>query len=136
MTQTSSSSPGSPCTHLLKSNNAPTETEIPPIQLFISENQSRLDALDVQIDDLRAQMQRLQSQRDAVADCVRRHIAVVSVLRRVPPELISEIFVWTLAGGQTWDAPPWYLGLICRSWRGIALSTPFLWSCIVVESRP
>ncbi|KAJ7651218.1 hypothetical protein FB45DRAFT_1078799 [Roridomyces roridus] len=131
MTGTSSS----PCTHLLQSNEAPTEAEIPPIQLFISENQSRLDALDVQIDDLRAQMQRLQSERATVEDCIHSHRAVLSAVRRVPHELITEIFVWTL-GGQTWFRPPWYLAFICRSWRGIALSTPCLWSFLLLGGTP
>ncbi|KAJ7291960.1 hypothetical protein C8J57DRAFT_1588853 [Mycena rebaudengoi] len=64
----------------------------------------------------------------------------------LPPELICEIFSWTLPAKtymkeeSRWRLPlcaqlkgsPWILGHVCQQWRAIALSCPTLWSSITV----
>ncbi|KAJ7312489.1 hypothetical protein DFH08DRAFT_1087654 [Mycena albidolilacea] len=56
----------------------------------------------------------------------------------MPPELLREIFSWTLPPikdvdkldmGQT----PWLLTQVSSRWRAIALSTPSLWSRIIID---
>ncbi|KAJ7616987.1 hypothetical protein DFH06DRAFT_1306934 [Mycena polygramma] len=61
----------------------------------------------------------------------------LSPVRRLPPEIICEIFSWTLpqtrrVAGSPPIGPPWYLGQISRRWREIALTIPSLWSSITV----
>ncbi|KAJ7131385.1 hypothetical protein C8R44DRAFT_557252, partial [Mycena epipterygia] len=116
----------------LESNNPPLESEIPDIRQIISDNQARVDALNVQIDALRIAMERLLLERDEREECVRKHTAVMSPIRRVPPEVLSQIFALTLPHTRRFDdkpihGPPWRLGHICRSWRRWALADPFLW---------
>ncbi|KAJ7744276.1 hypothetical protein DFH07DRAFT_963810 [Mycena maculata] len=126
-------------TCLLESNNVPLDAEIPTICEIISENQTRLDALNAQIEALRTAMEQLITERDEIADSVKRRTTVISPLRRVPSELICEIFSLSQftrrIGGEIVNCPPWYLGHVCRSWRYSALSTPFLWSSIEI-SKP
>ncbi|PPQ92965.1 hypothetical protein CVT25_000166 [Psilocybe cyanescens] len=66
---------------------------------------------------------------------VRRHKGLISPIRRLPTEILQEIFRWV---GQTtqmadrkwrWNKLlPWVLGQICQSWRIVALDTPSLWA--------
>ncbi|KAJ7766663.1 hypothetical protein B0H16DRAFT_1210759, partial [Mycena metata] len=69
---------------------------------------------------------------------------IMSSIRRLPPEIIGEIFLYltpVLLKGDyrnhraysKSDPPPktkipWYLGQICRYWRSVALSLRSLWS--------
>lgn len=55
--------------------------------------------------------------------------ALLSPLRQLPPEILSEIFFLCLYTGDSLDIlqPPWLLGHVCSRWRAIALSTPRLW---------
>ncbi|KAJ7369026.1 hypothetical protein DFH08DRAFT_832988, partial [Mycena albidolilacea] len=117
---------------LLTNNDVPLESQIPLIRDIISDGQTEFDELE-------AILAQLIPRRNEVVERVRQHRAVLSAVRRVPPELIGDIFALTLsdnddAAGATANKPPWYLGHICRSWRHAALSYPRLWSYIAVPS--
>ncbi|KAJ7905227.1 hypothetical protein B0H13DRAFT_1716755 [Mycena leptocephala] len=123
--------------HLLATNDPPNDAEIPVIQDFITNDQLRLDTLNARIDILRATLDRLVLEREGVAESIRQYTAVVSPLRRVPAELMCEIFAWTLPctrliDGQMVEQPPWYLGHISRPWRNISLTYSSFWSSITV----
>ncbi|KAJ7674008.1 hypothetical protein DFH06DRAFT_1467364 [Mycena polygramma] len=120
--------------HLLKSNDPPADSEVHTIKHYIAHGRLRLDAANTQLEILRATMDRLTSERDALAQRLQPYIAAVSPIRRMPAELICEIFSWTLSctnkpGGST-DPAPWYLGHISRTWREIAVNLPSLWNSI------
>lgn len=54
-----------------------------------------------------------------------------SALDRFPLELLTECFLWCIAGGLPRYHPsmsPINLTAVCRSWRAVTLSTPRLWS--------
>ncbi|KAJ7483482.1 hypothetical protein FB451DRAFT_991164, partial [Mycena latifolia] len=65
----------------------------------------------------------------------------LSPLRRMPPELLGEIFSWTLPSVQEAlgrrrfqdKHSPWVFTQVCHRWRAVALSTPSLWSQIVIN---
>ncbi|KZP06924.1 hypothetical protein FIBSPDRAFT_804459 [Athelia psychrophila] len=64
---------------------------------------------------------------------ISQHQALISPLRRFPPEVLSEIFLhltprYNNDVGR--DDLPIFLGGICNYWRQIALSSPRLWSTI------
>ncbi|KAJ6458400.1 hypothetical protein C8R47DRAFT_1081674 [Mycena vitilis] len=124
-------------THLLRSNDPPLESELPSIREAIDDGTDRIRVLDAQIGslethihDLRAALCWYQSGRDEVAQSVRRHQSVISPIRRVPAELICEIFVAASTSEDGMAKPPWYLGQICRSWRNYAVSYPVLWASL------
>ncbi|KAJ7654654.1 hypothetical protein DFH06DRAFT_1416469 [Mycena polygramma] len=62
-----------------------------------------------------------------------------SAVKRMPPEMLAEIFSWTLAPAM--DAiereyhptdSPWVLTHVSHHWRAVALSTPMLWSLVAI----
>ncbi|KAJ7131432.1 hypothetical protein C8R44DRAFT_665179 [Mycena epipterygia] len=138
---TASSSFSPRLAHLLNSNDAPLDSDIPSIRQIISHNQARVDALDVQIDVLRTAMEQLIAERDERQERVLKYTAVMSPVRRVPPELIHEIFALTLPhtrriGEISIKFPPWRLGHICRSWRDWVLADPLLWCSVEISKFP
>ncbi|KAJ7746017.1 hypothetical protein B0H16DRAFT_967417 [Mycena metata] len=127
-------------THLerfLSSNDAPPESEMPLICEIISIAQDEVDTLDARIEELQATLARLTRTRDAAAEHPGRHRAIVSPVRRVPPELLCEIFalVWaTRMQDEQVQKPPWYLGQICRAWRRHALAYPYIWNTVIIPA--
>ncbi|KAJ7616956.1 hypothetical protein DFH06DRAFT_1238227 [Mycena polygramma] len=127
--------------HVLRTNIPPTYAEISAIHDFTSSGRRRLDALDARIKIIQATMARLTSERDNLAEQVDQCLHVLSPIRRVPPELICEIFLRTLpctrsVAGSIVTQAPWYLGHISSVWRGIALAFPPLWSIIPFSHSP
>ncbi|KAF8173155.1 hypothetical protein K438DRAFT_1547239, partial [Mycena galopus ATCC 62051] len=113
----------------LTSNNPPLESEIPVIRDIVSDGQDRVEALDAQIYILQAAVAELVRKRDEAAESTRERRAILSPIRRVPPELICNIFDLTIQSSAEFcdpksdtTEPPWYLGHICRRWRHYALS--------------
>ncbi|KAJ7729188.1 hypothetical protein B0H16DRAFT_1697270 [Mycena metata] len=125
--------------HLLRSNEPPQEAQIPVIRGIISDDKNRISLMDAEIVSLQSQIhnlnatlaQSLQKRNDAQLHAL-QHRSILSPIRRVPPELISEIFN-RVCGGEPGKRLPWYLGHISRSWRHTALSLAHLWSSITVE---
>ncbi|KAJ7757453.1 hypothetical protein B0H16DRAFT_1536695 [Mycena metata] len=103
---------------LLTSNDAPLDSDIPIIRAVISDGETHVDALNKQIHDLQLTLAGLVQRRDKMAEQVRQHHAIVSPVRRLPPE----------------KRPPWHVGHICQSWRHTALCYPLLWSSVAVSS--
>ncbi|KAJ7460318.1 hypothetical protein FB451DRAFT_1096843 [Mycena latifolia] len=132
-------------THLINSNDVPLDREVPEIHHIIANSQDRLDALDSQIDSLHATLAQLVRRRDEMAEDVHKHKAVLSPVRRVPPELLCAIFWMALpftrrvqgrANGDLVTQAPWHLGQVCRKWRETALAYPHLWSSIHIVHPP
>ncbi|KAJ7661367.1 hypothetical protein DFH06DRAFT_373357 [Mycena polygramma] len=129
-------------TRLRMGNDAPFDSEIPLIRWIISDAEERLVTLESQIrsSETEVALPTLVQRRDEAAEHLREHRAILHPLRRVPPELICEIFAFALDDSANDNelgyAPPWYLGQICRSWRLCALAYPRLWSNITIPSSP
>ncbi|KAJ7916711.1 hypothetical protein B0H13DRAFT_2658224 [Mycena leptocephala] len=103
--------------HLLATNDAPTDFETAIIQDYITNGRRRNEI--------------------PWRSVARLYPKVLSPVRRIPPELICEIFSCTLPfttkiGDQAVDLPPWYLGHISRAWRATALAYPSLWTSITI----
>ncbi|KAJ7670084.1 hypothetical protein DFH06DRAFT_1468763 [Mycena polygramma] len=123
--------------HLLESNSPPSDNEIPLVTGIMADTQRRMNALTARIIILKSSMDRLISERDALAERSRQCAAVLSPIRRLPPELVCELFSWTLpctrhVAGSTMHQASWHLGHISGTWREIALAFPSLWNSIPV----
>ncbi|KAJ7940219.1 hypothetical protein B0H13DRAFT_1574363, partial [Mycena leptocephala] len=62
--------------------------------------------------------------------------AIISPIRRLPPEIIGEIFRYFAPAlsshHHSWGMKmraeiPWHLGQVCRYWRNVAFSMRSLW---------
>ncbi|KIK68246.1 hypothetical protein GYMLUDRAFT_68120 [Collybiopsis luxurians FD-317 M1] len=120
--------------HLLDSNDPPLPLDIPVI------NES-IDFLDSYLLKLQTMVGKVKKQR-------RRCIALLSGIRMLPPEILSEIFVYAASENlPTIDSRhyaflypnfhdlPFVFSKVCRRWREVAISTPALWSCITLIHR-
>ncbi|KAJ7154375.1 hypothetical protein C8R43DRAFT_923043 [Mycena crocata] len=112
-------------TRLLVTNEAPPESTIPLIYCIISEEERLVEDLESQIERMQVALTQLIERRKETQESVHQHRAILSPVRRLPPELICEIFM-LLRSAQDRNAP-WHLGWICQSWRRIAISYPHLW---------
>ncbi|KAF8143345.1 hypothetical protein K438DRAFT_1876203 [Mycena galopus ATCC 62051] len=132
----------SPFASQLGTNYCPADTELTQIKALLVEPYLRLKAMDDKIGVLREALDKLVEERDALGAYVEAHKALISPVRRLPHDIIEEIFTACLPTHRNCvmsaTEAPVLLGRICRSWRVISLSTPRLWSRlhIVEPTRP
>lgn len=126
---------------LLHSNKIPKDSEIPSVRLATAEINGRLAPLDEEISQVRDRLVQLVKDRAALMDSRDQHEAILSPLRRMPPEILAEIFAWTLPTAAEALSPssfemkrrsPWVLTHVCSHWRDVAISTPLLWSLLAM----
>ncbi|KAJ7230290.1 hypothetical protein GGX14DRAFT_692096 [Mycena pura] len=126
--------PGTRHHQLLHSNEAPLEFELADIETASSDMDAHLALLDDEIARLKA---RVETRRQ-------HNRAILSSLRRIPPELLAEVFLCSLPpeyndyirGRYDVKESPWVLTHVCSRWRTVALSTSSLWSRIVIAYHP
>ncbi|KAF5335157.1 hypothetical protein D9611_010863 [Ephemerocybe angulata] len=109
--------------HLLNGNYSLDSLEIASIQHEIDAETLAIDALQpVAIDELQFKLKSHESKR-------REYKSLLSPLRRgiVPPEILGEIFQYAVERYY----PVNRVGLVCKSWRDIALTTPSLWQTVI-----
>ncbi|KAJ7138195.1 hypothetical protein C8R44DRAFT_341636 [Mycena epipterygia] len=128
--------PGTRHHRLLTSNEVPLASDESIVKSVISTARARLALVEREIAQLRDRMKSLKEERTSLS----RHIGIVSPLRRMPPEVLGEIFSWTLPSvGELRQTnfgiadSPWVLTYVSSHWRAVALSLPSLWSLFVVE---
>ncbi|KAJ7511702.1 hypothetical protein B0H11DRAFT_1952675, partial [Mycena galericulata] len=72
---------------------------------------------------------------------IEQYYAVLSPMRRFPPEILVEIFLWTLPPSEYPWTPifiifsPWNISCVCSRWRSICMGLPAAWSRISVRGR-
>ncbi|KAJ6568437.1 hypothetical protein DFH09DRAFT_1033835 [Mycena vulgaris] len=135
--------PGTRHHELLHSNEVPLESDWHAVQSIISKTSARLSFLDEQTSRLRDRLKELEEEHASLARYRAQNIAIFSPLRRMPPEVLAEIFSWTLPlisealeeGHCRFDIgkSPWVLTHINSRWRAVALSTASLWSLVAIE---
>ncbi|KAF7376871.1 F-box domain-containing protein [Mycena sanguinolenta] len=128
----------SPFVSRLGTNYCPTDEEILEINALLVEPILRLKGLDDEITKFQKSIDQLAEERSRVAAYVEGHRALISPVRRLPLDVIQELFVACLPTHRNCvmnaSEVPLLLGRVCNSWRAISLSTPRLWSSLhVVE---
>ncbi|KAJ7620964.1 hypothetical protein FB45DRAFT_132070 [Roridomyces roridus] len=124
---------------LLTSNEVPLESDANFVKSVVSTIDIRLAKLDDQIQRLRDLLAPLEAERDSVAQYRAQNMGIISPLRRMPTEVLGQIFVWTLPtpniAAQTYslDDSPWLLTRVCSRWRAISIALPSLWSLIAIS---
>ncbi|KAK0442197.1 hypothetical protein EV421DRAFT_2036013 [Armillaria borealis] len=70
----------------------------------------------------------------------RDHRLPLLLIRRIPSEILMEIFSYTASFSRNildTSSAPWVIGQVCRSWRSVCISMcPSLWSSINIFSDP
>ncbi|KAJ7607859.1 hypothetical protein FB45DRAFT_707291, partial [Roridomyces roridus] len=102
----------------------PEPSKIPFIRSFVPEIDASLTSIAAEISRLQEQLCSLQQDRSDLLDYQRKHKSMLSPLRRMPPEILAEIFTSSIPV----VSDPWVWTHICSRWRAVAIATPALWS--------
>ncbi|KAJ7036626.1 hypothetical protein C8F04DRAFT_474856 [Mycena alexandri] len=143
--------PGSRHYTLLNSNEAPLDAELDMVTSVVSETETHLASLDDvilktkarlacledEIGSVRERLGQLEDRCALLSSYREQNQAIRSPLRRIPPEILAEIFLWTLPppgrrGFGTTESP-WILTHVSRRWRAVAISSPALWSALSIS---
>ncbi|KAF5361516.1 hypothetical protein D9758_006136 [Tetrapyrgos nigripes] len=126
-----------PFKHVLNTNYSASAEESRLISSMLNDSKEVVDALDKDIISLRATMHKCMHRRNKLLSRMDAHRALISPIRRVSAEVMSEIFSHCLSEDhnpvRSIAEAPLLLTRICRSWREIALSDPRLWSAIHIH---
>jgi hypothetical protein len=131
--------PTTPVPDLLSGNYIPTESQTQMICDTISSAQADISQLDGEITRLQAVLDGLAHKRDALRKYTNLHMALVAPIRRLPPEVLSEIFMQCMENNYVYrrlNTAPLLVGSVSSRWRTIALSTPRLWASFSLTIRP
>ncbi|KAJ7118658.1 hypothetical protein C8R43DRAFT_934005 [Mycena crocata] len=141
---------------LLTTNSIPDSSDAASIQSDVLKSSARLAFLDNEISRLkqsittktgldpessllRDQLLKWEGERALLSDYHAQNKGIISPLRRMPPELLGEIFLLTLPARvqdsslSTVEDSPWVLAQVCSGWRQVAISTPALWSRVAID---
>ncbi|KAK7055966.1 hypothetical protein R3P38DRAFT_2849861 [Favolaschia claudopus] len=93
-----------------------------------------IDALQARIDQLTHQQNDLIHLREGLTEFVESHLALVSIPRTLPHDILREIFIASLPSDRyptlhRNDVPLIFLS-VCLDWRRVALSVPRLWTSL------
>lgn len=133
----------SPFSDFLSKNRNPSLKERNTIQELLAEKTAHLAHLNSKVPKRRTGKKiprRLRAELEQTRRFIKFHQALIAPWRRLPVEIMAEIFLFTLDVTSLNDGEDDYwnddrgstllLCKICRTWREIAISTPALWNVL------
>ncbi|KAJ7067394.1 hypothetical protein C8F01DRAFT_666713 [Mycena amicta] len=120
--------PPSPCPDLVESNSPPTDVQESVIHQAIQTTEDHISSLDSHIAELKRTLEQCQLRREELVAFVHLHRGVVSSLRRVPSEILGEIFKQVVQKNNLVNMKALYrLSAVCGHWRAVTLHNPLFW---------
>mgnify|MGYP001212031258 CR=1 FL=1 len=132
----------SPYARQLGTNYVPSDQDVAHIRHLIAKPQAHVDNVDKEIARLTEMLAALQRERQSYQSYINQHRAILSPIRRVPPEILQCIFLRCLPtkhnSVMSSLQAPILLTHVCRDWRAAALKMPRLWASlhIPIPHRP
>ncbi|KAK7048691.1 hypothetical protein R3P38DRAFT_3619631 [Favolaschia claudopus] len=124
----------SPFAARLNTNYVPSDAEVLEIRSLLAGPEDDLASLDAEIEAIDITLTQLKEKREALKKPIDAHRALISPMRLLPIDILTEIFLTCLPSKHEAlideSEAPLLLGRICRHWRAVAYSTPTLWSSI------
>ena len=121
----------------LNTNYAPLDEELQEISRILVEPQARLAKMNDEIERAQATLDELERQRDKLVRHIDQYRALTSPIRRIPREILQEIFINCLPTDRpavmSEREAPLLIGRVCSGWRSISQSTPELWTSVHVS---
>jgi hypothetical protein len=121
----------------LNTNYAPSDEELQEIPRILVEPQARLVRMNDEIGRVQETLDELKRQRDELVRLIDQYHALTSPIRRIPREILQEIFIHCLPTDRpavmSEREAPLLIGRVCSSWRSISQSTPELWTSVHVS---
>ncbi|KAJ7603800.1 hypothetical protein FB45DRAFT_1085537 [Roridomyces roridus] len=111
---------------LINTNDAPQDSDRNYVRQVVSKADGHIACLDDEISRLENRVKVLARERELVSEYRRRNVGILSPVRRLPPEILCQIFAWSLPTTEDVKAP--------TRWRSICISNHSLWSMIHVDA--
>ncbi|KAH9485846.1 hypothetical protein JR316_0002761 [Psilocybe cubensis] len=122
---------------LLTSNDEPSEEQVHEVRRLLMDPKQEAEYLDAEIQKARSLLQELEEKRTKAGGTIRRYEAILSPIRRVPPDVLRVVFLYCLVTHRnpaiSIKEAPLLLTHVCSSWRTLALNTPALWARIHIS---
>ncbi|KAJ7679265.1 hypothetical protein DFH06DRAFT_1166167 [Mycena polygramma] len=119
---------------ILHTNIAPSEVDCERIRNLLLAPLKEAAELAEEIKRLRSVISQLTEKRERLDNFIRPHLALISPARRLPADVVVEIFTaclpWNRNATMSSTQAPLLLCHVCRAWRNLALSTPRLWASL------
>ncbi|KAJ7632141.1 hypothetical protein FB45DRAFT_494498 [Roridomyces roridus] len=130
----------SPFRRWLHTNHVATADETTKIRQLCATPLAELARLEEEIGAQQARLDDLQKSYRRLKIKVDAHMALLSPVRSLPPELLQLIFLVALPSDRNAvmhsSEAPLLLGRVCSGWRKIAFATPELWSSLHIVCPP
>ncbi|KAJ3541964.1 hypothetical protein NMY22_g3688 [Coprinellus aureogranulatus] len=115
-------------------NYVPSERELVQIDSFLQSPKRRLAEVSAEIESVQRVLNELQTRKTALSEVIHAHEALKNPIRRLPREVLQEIFIHCLPTDHlpTLDnaEAPLVLTRVCRAWNTLVQETPALWSAL------
>ncbi|KAJ6598527.1 hypothetical protein B0H10DRAFT_1826383, partial [Mycena sp. CBHHK59/15] len=125
----------SPFNDILHTNAVPSDVDCQRIRALLVGPRQEAEELTQEIGRIQAMLDALTQKCDHLANFIDAHLALVSPARRLPDDVVWEIFEASLPSKYAvmdGAKSPLLLCQICRPWRRLAQSTPRLWASLHV----
>ncbi|KAJ3509324.1 hypothetical protein NLJ89_g5280 [Agrocybe chaxingu] len=117
-------------------NYAPTEKDVEELRAILRGSDCQIRALDEAIAQKESELEELRGRRTAIMEATRNHRTLLARIRRIPQDLLQDIFVACLPEDRnptmSADEAPMLLTRISSHWRQVAHLTPRLWASIYI----
>ncbi|KAJ3541967.1 hypothetical protein NMY22_g3687 [Coprinellus aureogranulatus] len=118
----------------LKCNKPLPQSKAELLDSLLEAQNSELSTLDNEIQQLQQAFDTCRARQRKLGDAVQAHKSLLSPIRRLPQELLQQIFLLCRTAHRmpllSQDEAPLLLTRICRDWRNLALNAPALWDSI------
>lgn len=124
----------------IRFSDPPTASSLADARKSLGATRTSVEQLDIKIDAAEAALvqvmkesqfviNELQRERAALDECVLQAMAYLSPIRRLPMELLRDVFMWCF---QDHPCCGWVLAAVCNPWRRLALKMPRIWSKVCI----
>ncbi|PBK94348.1 hypothetical protein ARMGADRAFT_90786 [Armillaria gallica] len=131
---------------LLSQNDPPLEMERSDIHETITSGATAVSLLDERISEAQRILATFISEREQVLSCIDDARTLLHPIRTINDDILQEIFSWCV---YDWEdimscrhsyhdslgrlEPPWTLSHVSHRWRTISLSSPRLWTSVILN---
>ncbi|KDR83106.1 hypothetical protein GALMADRAFT_238930 [Galerina marginata CBS 339.88] len=124
----------------LKNNDSPSEAVLTEVKDLILKPIRELEKKQEEIEHLVRILDDLKVECNVVKKCITEYSIILSPIRRIPSDILHEIFYHCLPTHRnpvmSVTEAPLLLTRICHPWRSIALSSHRIWSKLHVSISP
>ena len=117
---------------LLRNNEVPSDTAIDEVTGLLQPLLKDCEDVDTEINRLDALLREQKAKRQEMQNAVDQYNIIISPVRRLPPDILQEIFWHCLPSHRNpvmiSSEAPLLLTRICSSWRSTAYASPNIWS--------